>query len=186
MSRAVPHLARVLLRLAAGSRYRDAVIDLEEEATARAGIDGPAAARRWSRRQVAASIAPLLIRRGETLVTTLRGLHMKVWRGFGSDLSVAIRRLRDAPGFSVVCVLTLALGIGGNAAVFTLIDRVLLKPLPVARPSELYRVGNTDACCVNSGTQGSFSLFSYDSTPTSATPHRGSASSLPSRPTPAR
>ena len=46
---------------------------------------------------------------------------------------------------------------------FTLIDRVLLKPLPVARPTELYRVGDTDACCVNSGTQGSpFSLFSYD------------------------
>ncbi len=84
------------------------------------------------------------------------------WRGLGSDLTVAARRLREAPGFTIVCVLTLALGIGGNTAVFTLIDRVLLKPLPVQRPSELYRVGDTDACCVNSGLQGSFSLFSYD------------------------
>lgn len=87
---------------------------------------------------------------------------MARWRGLGSDLMVAARRLREAPGFSIVCVLTLALGIGGNTAVFTLIDRVLLKPLPVQRPSELYRIGDTDACCVNSGLQGSFSLFSYD------------------------
>ena len=87
---------------------------------------------------------------------------MRAWRGFGADIAVAVRRLREAPGFTLVCVLTLALGIGGNTAVFTLIDRVLLKPLPVPRPSELYRVGDTDACCVNSGTQGSFSLFSYD------------------------
>ena len=87
---------------------------------------------------------------------------MNGWRGFGSDLTAAVRRLRQTPGFTVVCVLTLALGIGGNTAVFTLVDRVLLKPLPVPRPSELYRVGDTDACCVNSGYQGSFSLFSYD------------------------
>ena len=87
---------------------------------------------------------------------------MHGWRGFGSDLTAAVRRLRQTPGFTLVCVLTLALGIGGNTAVFTLVDRVLLKPLPVPRPSELYRVGDTDACCVNSGYQGSFSLFSYD------------------------
>ena len=87
---------------------------------------------------------------------------MNGWRGFGSDLTAALRRLQQTPGFTIVCVLTLALGIGGNTAVFTLVDRVLLKPLPVPRASELYRVGDTDACCVNSGYQGSFSLFSYD------------------------
>ena len=59
---------------------------------------------------------------------------MRAWRGFGADLAVAGRRLRESPGFTLVCVLTLALGIGGNTAVFTLIDRVLLKPLPVPRP----------------------------------------------------
>ena len=58
---------------------------------------------------------------------------MTGWRGFGSDLSAAVRRLRETPGFTLVCVLTLALGIGGNTAVFTLVDRVLLKPLPVPR-----------------------------------------------------
>jgi predicted permease len=79
-----------------------------------------------------------------------------------SDVSHAVRRLVEAPGFTIVAVLTLALGIGVNSAVFTLIDRVMLKPLPVQRPNELYRLGDTDDCCVNGGLAGSFSLFSYD------------------------
>src|SRR5687767_2241084 len=163
MSNPVPPIARWLLRLAAPPDDRDALLlDLDEEATARAAAEGWRGARRWSRRQILASLGPLLVRRAETGLMTLKGIQMRAWRGFGADLAVAGRRLREAPGFTLVCVLTLALGIGGNAAVFTLIDRVLLKPLPVARPSELYRVGNTDACCVNSGSQGSFSLFSYD------------------------
>jgi len=87
---------------------------------------------------------------------------MSIWRGLGSDARLAVRRLCESPGFSLTCILTLALGIGGNTAVFTLIDRVLLRPLPVTRPFELYRVGNTDQCCVNSGLPGVFSLFSYD------------------------
>lgn len=163
MSNPVPPIARWLLRLAAPPDHRDALLlDLDEEAAARAAAEDWRAARRWSRRQILASLGPLLLRRAETGLTTLKGIHMRAWRGFGADLAVAGRRLREAPGFTLVCVLTLALGIGGNTAVFTLIDRVLLKPLPVPRPSELFRVGETDACCVNSGVQGSFSLFSYD------------------------
>jgi macrolide transport system ATP-binding/permease protein len=163
MSNPLPPIARWLLRLAAPPDHRDALLlDLDEEATARAAAEGWHGARRWSRRQILASLGPLLLRRVETGLTTLKGIQMRAWRGFGADLAVAGRRLREAPGFTLVCVLTLALGIGGNTAVFTLIDRVLLKPLPVPRPSELFRVGETDACCVNSGVQGSFSLFSYD------------------------
>ena len=79
-----------------------------------------------------------------------------------SDVSHAVRRLLEAPAFTIVAVLTLALGIGVNSAVFTLIDRVMLKPLPVQRPGELYRLGDTDDCCVNGGLAGSFSLFSHD------------------------
>src|SRR5688500_14190510 len=163
MSTPVPPIVRLLLRLAAPPDHCDALLlDLDEEATAHAASEGWREARRWSRRQVLASLGPLLVRRAETALTTLKGIQMRAWRGFGADLAIAGRRLREAPGFTVVCVVTLALGIGGNTAVFTLIDRVLLKPLPVPRPSELYRVGDTDACCVNSGVQGSFSLFSYD------------------------
>jgi predicted permease len=60
-----------------------------------------------------------------------------------------------------VAVVTLALGLGANTAIFTLIHAVMMRPLPVTRPAELYRLGNTDACCVTSGVQADFSLFSY-------------------------
>ena len=152
MPELVPRVARWMLRLAATREDRDALLDdLAEEATALAHAAGPGEARRWSRRQVLRSVAPLLRRRIEIAARNMRRTSMNGWRGFGSDLTSAVRRLRQTPGFTVVCVLTLALGIGGNTAVFTLVDRVLLKPLPVPRPSELYRVGDTDACCVNSG-----------------------------------
>jgi macrolide transport system ATP-binding/permease protein len=163
MSRTVPRFARLLLRLAAEPEHRDAMLqDLDEEAEARASASGERAARRWSRRQVLASVGPLFARRMEIAGSNMGSASMSIWRGLGSDVMVAARRLREAPGFTLVCMLTLALGIGGNIAVFTLIDRVLLQPLPVERPSELYRLGNDDTCCVNSGLQGSFSLFSYD------------------------
>lgn len=163
MTELVPRAARWMLRLAATREDRDALLDdLAEEAAALTNTGGRHEARRWIRRQVLRSLVPLLRRRSEIALTQIRTTSMNGWRGFGSDLSAALRRLRQAPGFTIVCVLTLALGIGGNTAVFTLVDRVLLKPLPVPRPSELYRVGDTDACCVNSGFQRSFSLFSYD------------------------
>ena len=79
-----------------------------------------------------------------------------------TDLRQAVRRLLGTPAFAFICISTLALGIGGNTAVFTLIDRVMLQRLPVERPGELYRLGDTNDCCVNSGLPGSFSLFSYD------------------------
>lgn len=88
---------------------------------------------------------------------------MTFLKALGSDLRLVVRRMLDAPGFSLVCIATLALGIGGNTAVFTLVDRVILKPLPVERPSELYRIGDTEACCVIGGLHGAtWSIFSYD------------------------
>jgi predicted permease len=77
-----------------------------------------------------------------------------------NDVRLAARRLRQRPGFSVVCVLTLALGLGANTAIFTLVDAVMLQKLPVPRPHELYRLGDNDNCCVNSGLQTRYSLFS--------------------------
>jgi predicted permease len=77
------------------------------------------------------------------------------------DLRYGLRRLRQSPGFAVVAVLTLALGIGANTATFTLVDAVMLKSLPVASPTELYRLGDNDNCCVNGGFQDDWSLFSH-------------------------
>src|SRR5467141_3941879 len=79
------------------------------------------------------------------------------------DLRFATRMLRKSPGFTAAVVLTLALGIGANTAIFTLIDVVMLKSLPVANPKQLYRLGDNNSCCVMVGTQegGSFVLYSY-------------------------
>jgi macrolide transport system ATP-binding/permease protein len=164
MTNPVPPIARWMLRHAASRSDRESIIaDLEEEATAHASKHGWPSARRWSRRQALRSIPPLLRQRTAGGAVTARRTLMMLWRALQPDMRVTLRRLWQAPGFAIVCILTLALGIGGNTAVFTLIDRAMLKPLPVTRPHELYRVGNTDDCCVNGGLpSGSFSLFSYD------------------------
>ena len=77
------------------------------------------------------------------------------------DLRVAFRRFRHQPAFTAVVVLTLAIGLGANTAIFALVDALLLRSLPVERPDELYRIGDRNTCCVNSGLQGSYSLFSF-------------------------
>jgi predicted permease len=63
--------------------------------------------------------------------------------------------------FTVTAVLTLAIGIGGTTAIFTLVHEVMLRSLPVSDPSRLYRVGDGDDCCVEGGPQDRWGMFSY-------------------------
>jgi predicted permease len=83
------------------------------------------------------------------------------------DLKTALRQLRKSPGFTITAVLTLALGIGATTAIFTLVDQVLLKSLPVQDPAGLWRVGDNEQCCFNggiptyTGKPNDWSLFSY-------------------------
>ena len=77
------------------------------------------------------------------------------------SIRYALRQFRMAPVFTAAAVLTLALGIGGTTAIFTLIHAVMLRSLPVSDPGKLYRVGTGDDCCVEGGPQDEWGMFSF-------------------------
>jgi predicted permease len=82
------------------------------------------------------------------------------------DLRYGLRQLRNAPGFTLIAVITLALGMGATTAIFTLVHEVLQRSLPVADPSSLYRVGDKGTCCYYGtdfeNADGDYDLFPYD------------------------
>ena len=85
------------------------------------------------------------------------------------DLRYSLRGLRKSPGFTSIAVVTLALGIGATTAIFTLVEQVMLSSLPVTKPQELWRLGDSADCCHSNGytqdnanAQNDWSLFSWE------------------------
>lgn len=82
-------------------------------------------------------------------------------QNFSGNIRYALRQFRHSPVFTTAAVLTLALGIGGTTAIFSLIHTVMLKSLPVADPASLYRIGDGNDCCVEGGPQDRWGMYSY-------------------------
>ena len=86
-----------------------------------------------------------------------------------ADVKYALRRFNKSPGFTATAVVTLALGIGATAAIFTLIQQVMLRSLAVAKPEQLWRIGDAVTCCYSTGytqsnhaAENDWTLFSWE------------------------
>jgi predicted permease len=101
-----------------------------------------------------------------TMETVKEKVHAAGWESFvesiWQDIRYGLRQLIKSPAFTLTAVLTLALGIGANTAIFTLVHAVMLKQLPIASPNQLYRIGEGEYyCCEWGGLEGSWGTFDY-------------------------
>jgi predicted permease len=142
-----PRLARALLRLALPAADRAAALsDIDEEFEDRCSRDGRRRAVRWYRAQVRRSLWPSIVRRSPlpgvpvTAATSRSTQRRGPLRGWSADLRLAVRGLLAHPTFAIVMVGTLALGVGGVTAVFTLADPMLFRPLPYPDAEQLFEL----------------------------------------------
>jgi putative ABC transport system permease protein len=147
MSRRVPPLARFIIGVVTPPNDRAWLLDdLDEMYSREVDAYGLTRANLWCVSQVARSIFPLLARRAHAgQMQTESQRRREYGSGLLYDLRHAARRLVREPAFTVATVLTLALGIGGNVAVFSVVEAVLLRPLPYPAADRLVIVNHRDA-----------------------------------------
>jgi predicted permease len=134
-----PRWAELLLRALPRGLSRDGVAgDLEEELRARAARGSRVGARLWYARQALAIAIPAAFARGA-------GMSRSFAANLAGDFGQATRSLRNARSFVILGVLTLGLGVGATTAVFSVVDGILLRPLPYPEPDELVVFENTHA-----------------------------------------
>src|SRR5262245_57918056 len=82
--------------------------------------------------------------------------------GILADVRHALRILRKAPAFTTIAVLSIALGIGANTTIFTLLDQIVLRPLPIDRPQDLVQLeidGSFSGDTWGDGTEMAYPMF---------------------------
>ena len=153
MAAKFPRLIVLLLRLRFLRSAESALGDLMEEWNAGTGT------RRWLWRQ-ALSMMWLGTERTHSAYPQ-RGNNMNLISGFWSDLRYAARTLRKNPGFAFVAVLAISLGIGVNTGIFTVLNGVALRPLPVPGATDIVSVYQTIRGLKSRNVHGAPSLFSW-------------------------
>ena len=151
-----PRLAFWLLRVALPASEREPLIgDLVEELATIAAERGDVRARRWMWRQT--TIAVLTLRRGRRRAACPLPTGDPPMLRFLADLRHGVRLLLRAPAFTLLSVITLALGVGATTAIFSVADPVLFRPLPYPAPDRIVLVGDRDA----DGTMSNIGFLTY-------------------------